>query len=193
MAPKFKHTKEEIVETGFKIVRASGWSAFTARSIADELGSSSRPIYSFFSSLEQLEEEIVKRAVALLHDYMTRRRTGEPWIDHGIGYVIFAHEEKKLFQGINDEKHIRHFKKYGDLVWQTLTSALADYAPFRGLSPEQIKQIQVTRWLYAHGLAFQVSNPMLEVWDETQIVEMMMIGSKAIYDGLMKKFGVTTS
>ena len=191
MPPKFKYTKDEIIATGFRIVRRNGWSAFTARSIADELGSSPRPIYSFFSSMEQLEKEIVKKAVSLLYDYMTRRRTGEPWIDHGIGYVMFAHEEKNLFKGMNDEKHIQYFKKYGDLIWNTLTSALADYAPFQGLSPQQIKQIQVTRWLFAHGLAFQVSNPTLEVWNDAEVVEMMITGSNAIYDGLMKRFGST--
>ena len=192
MAPKFKHTKAKIIWTGFGIVRRSGWQGFTARSIADELGSSPRPIYSFFSSIEQLEEEIVKKAVRLLYEYMTRERTGDPWIDHGIGYVAFASQEKNLFKGINDEKHVRYFKRYGDIIWDTLTSTLADYAPFRGLPPELIKKIQVTRWLYAHGLAFQVSNPMVEVWDDAKIVEMMIDGSKAIFDGLTKKSGSAT-
>lgn len=188
MAPKFKHTKDEIIDTGFRIVRQNGWSAFTARAIADELGSSSRPIYSFFYSIEQLEEEIVKKAVILLHDFMTRQRTGEPWMDHGIGYVIFAHEEKNLFKGINDDKHIQYFRKYGDIIWETITDSLADYTPFRGLSAEQVKDIQVTRWLFAHGLAFQVSNPTLEIWDEARIIDTMLKGSKAIYDGFMRRF-----
>ena len=191
MPPKFKFTKDEIIETGFRIVRQFGWDGFTARSIADELGSSSRPIYSFFSSLEQLEEEIIKKAVSLLHEYMIHQRTGDPWIDHGIGYVTFAHKEKKLFTGLNDEKHIQIFKKYGDLIWDTVTNSLSGYAPFQGLSSEQIKQVQVTRWLYAHGLAFQVSNPTLEIWDDDKIEEMLLIGSEAIYDGLMKRFSST--
>ena len=141
--------------------------------------------------MEQLEEEVVKRAVHLLHEYMTRQRTGDPWIDNGIGYVIFAHEEKNLFKGVNDDKHIQYFKKYGDLIWNAVTDSLGGYPPFDGLSAEQVKQIQVTRWLYAHGLAFQVSNSTLEIWDEAKIVEMMRTGSEAIYDGLMKKFGTT--
>lgn len=162
IAPKFKYTKNEIIEAGFKTVRKYGWSAFTTRSLADQPGSSSRPIFSFFSSMEQLEEEVVKRAVNMLHEYMTRQRTGDPWIDNGIGHVIFAYEEKNLFKGINDDKHIKHFKKYGDLIWDTINDSLADYPPFQGLSPEQIKKIQVARWLYAHGLSFQVS---IRLWE----------------------------
>lgn len=193
MPPKFKFTKDEIVATGFAIVREKGWGAFTARSIADALGSSSRPIYSFFNSLEQLEVKIVKRAVNLLYDYMTRQRTDDAWIDHGIGYVMFAHDEKNLFKGINDERHIPHFKRYGDIIWDTLSASLGTYPPFNGLSKEQVYQVQLTRWLYAHGMAFQVSNPTLGIWDEGKIVDMMETGSKAILVGLKQQFASTNA
>jgi hypothetical protein len=138
----------------------------------------------------RLEDEIVKNAVDLLYAHMTRVRTGEPWIDHGIGYVMFAHEEKHLFMSMNDQKHISLFKQHGDVIWNTLTAALADYPPFHGLTKEQIDLIQATRWLYAHGLAFQLCNPPPGIWDEEKIIQMMQMGSMAIYDGLMKKFGL---
>ena len=173
MPPKFKFTKEEIINSGFKIVRRSGWRGLSTRSLAEELGSSARPIYSFFKSMQELEEEIVKRAVDLLHRYMTRKRTGDPWQDHGIGYVMFAQEEKHLFRGCNDEAHIEYYKKYGDVIWATLTASLSDYPLFEGLSQELIYRLQVTRWLFAHGLAFQVSYPPPGIWDDEKIVLMM--------------------
>jgi AcrR family transcriptional regulator len=191
MPPKFKFTRNEIIDAAFSIVRQKGWGGFSARALADDLGSSSRPIYSFFNAMDQLEQEIVKKGVDLLYDYMTRVRTGEPWQDHGIGYVMFAQNEKCLFRGMNDDKHIAYFKKYGDVIWQTLTASLTDYAPFQGLSKDQIYQIQVARWLFAHGLAFQVSNPPPDTWDDDKIVEMMLTGSTAIYDGMMKKFNLS--
>ena len=188
MPPKFKFTKEEIIESAFKIVRRKGWGALTTRSLADKLGSSPRPIYSFFSSMAELEEEIVKMAVDLLYKYMIRKRTGEPWYDHGIGYVMFALKEKYLFRAVNDENHIAYFKKYGDLIWNTLTGSLTGYPPFQGLSEEQIYKIQVTRWLFAHGLAFQANNPPPGTWDNKTIITLMQEGSLAILDGLKKQF-----
>jgi AcrR family transcriptional regulator len=184
MPPKFKFTKEEILDAAFKIVRRKGWGALTTRSLGVELGSSSRPIYSFFSSITELEEEIVKNAVNLLYKYMIRKRTGDPWIDHGIGYVMFALKEKHLFRAVNDENHIFYFKKYGDLIWATLTDSLSNYPAFQGLSEEQIYKIQVTRWLFAHGLAFQASNPPPGTWDVNTIKTVMQEGSVAILDGL---------
>ncbi|MGB5745548.1 MAG: TetR family transcriptional regulator [Desulfobacterales bacterium] len=187
LPPKFKFTKEEIVDSAFKIVRHKGWSALSTRSLAAELGSSARPIYSFFSSMAELEEQIVKQAVDLLYKYMIRKRTGDPWLDHGIGYVMFALKEKHLFRAVNDEAHIVHFKNYGDVIWATLTGSLSEYSPFQGLSEEQIYKIQVTRWLFAHGLAFQASNPPPGTWDTKTIINVIQEGSLAILDGLKNK------
>ncbi len=191
MPPRFKFTKEEIIESAFKIVRGKGWGALSTRSLADKLGSSARPIYSFFGSITELEEEIVKKAVDLLYKYMTRKRTGDPWLDHGIGYVMFALKEKHLFRAVNDENHIVFQKKYGDLIWNTLTSSLSDYPGFQGLSEEHIYKIQVTRWLFAHGLAFQVSNPPPGTWDIKTINTVMKEGSFAILEGLKNQIDLS--
>ncbi len=188
MAPKFKFTRDQIIDAGFKIVREKGFGAFSTRSLASELGSSSRPIYSFFKSIAELEDVIVEKGVALLYDTMIRVRTGDPWLDHGIGYVMFAAAEKPLFRSLNDENHIDRFKKSGDRIWMTLTLSLSDYPRFKGLNEEQIGKIQVTRWLFAHGMAFSANNPPSGTWSEEEIVACMTEGSIAIFDGLKKQF-----
>jgi AcrR family transcriptional regulator len=189
MPPKF--TKDQIVEAAFTIVRREGWRALTTRSIAEALGSSARPIYSFFNAMAEIEEQIVKLAVDLMHDYMTCKRTDDPWHDHGIGYVLFSMKEKPLFRSINDESHISCFKKYGDLIWTSLTAALSAYPPFQGLSKELIHQIQLHRWLFAHGLAFSASNPPPDTWTEQNIIAMIQQGSDAIYKGLVHQYAST--
>ena len=191
MPPKFKFTKEQIIESAFNIVRRKGWEGLTTRSLAGELGASARPIYSFFKSIGELEEDTVKMAVDLLQEYMTRKSTGDPWHDHGIGYVMFAMEEKYLFKSINDDKHIMYFKKYGDFIWDTLTGTLSEYPPFQGLTDEQIFQIQLNRWLFAHGLAFSASNPPPDTWTRDNIISMMTKGSAAICHGLRHQFKST--
>jgi AcrR family transcriptional regulator len=187
MPPKFKFTQTEIVDAAFKLVREKGWPAFSTRTLADELGTSARPIYSHFKSMDELEEAIAKKGVDLLYQYMIQERTCDPWHDHGIGYVLFAQEEGCLFRGLNDERHIKYYKKYGEIIWNTLTGSLADYPPFQGLSEEQVYQVQLTRWLLAHGLAFQVANHPPEVWAE-HLVETVQQGSVAILEGLKLQF-----
>lgn len=188
MPPKFKFTPDEIIAAAFELVRTGGWPALTTRTLADKLGSSARPIYSFFKSMEALNREVVRLAVDLLYEYMTKERTGDPWQDHGIGYVLFAYRENHLFMCVNDEKHIRYFKQYGDVIWNTLTESLSDYPPFRDLSPEQVYHLQAMRWLLAHGLAFQASTPPPGVWDENKLSRTIQTGSIAVYEGMMKQF-----
>jgi AcrR family transcriptional regulator len=188
MPPKFKFTKEKIVETAFNLVRNNGWNRLTTRTLGEALGSSAKPIYSFFKSMDDLEEELVKISVDLLYENMSQKRTGDLWIDHGIGYVLFAQEESDLFRGCNNEKNIKHFKFYGELMWDKCSKALKDYKPFQGMTEEQIYRLQVTRWLMTHGLAFQVSNPPPDVWNYERIFWVVQNGSLALLDGLRKRF-----
>ncbi len=188
MPPKFKFTKEEIINTAFDLARTKGWHNLTTRTLGQALNSSAKPIYSFFKSMDTLEEEVVKKSVHLLYEHMSRKRTGDPWIDHGIGYVLFAREESNLFRGCNNEKNIKHFKTHGEQMWDKCSQSLLDYEPFQGLTEDQIYKIQLTRWLMAHGLAFQVSNPPPDVWDRDRIAWVIENGSLALLDGLKKRF-----
>lgn len=188
MPPKFKFTRDQIVDAAFAIVRRDGWAALTTRALAASLGASARPIYSFFTSIAELEEAVVRKAVDLLYGHMTRPHTGDPWHDHGIGYVLFAMKEKALFRAVNDEGHIALFKRYGDVVWETLTASLEDYPPFQGLDADQIFRIQLHRWLFAHGLAFAASNPPPDTWTQAKIVAAVQQGSQAIYSGMRQQF-----
>lgn len=155
MPPKFKFTKQEITDTAFALVRENGWERLSTRAVASRLGTSARPIYSFFASMAELDRELVRKGVDLLHGYMTRKFTDDPWHDHGIGYIRFAMMEKYLFSGMTNGRRMDWFKKYGDVIWESLTQSLKEYPPFQGLSQEEIYQVQLTRWLFAHGLAFQ--------------------------------------
>ncbi len=189
MPPKFKFKKIEIILTAFDIVRTDGWKGLSARSIAKNLGSSTKPIYGYFQSMAQLEEAVVKKAVDLLYDYMIQERTGDPWHDHGIGYALFGLEEKDLFLAVNDKMHIQYYREYGQKIWDTLTSSLSDYPPFQGLTEEQIFKVQFLRWLLAHGLAIQAASQPPGLFDENNITQTMQEGSDAVITGLKIQIG----
>ena len=188
MPPKFKFTRSEIIETAFTLVRENGWEALSTRAVASRLGASARPIYSFFASMAELDRELVKKGVDLLYDYMTREFTGDPWHDHGIGYVRFAMTESHLFYGMTGGRRVDWFKKYGDSIWERLTESLKEYPPFQGFSRDEIYQVQLTRWLFAHGLAFQACNPPEGVWNKALFDSMMQQGSEAILAGWKVRF-----
>lgn len=188
MPPKTKFTRENIIEKGYQIIREKGWGSLSTRSLAAELGSSPMPIYSSFSSMQELETEIIKKINNRLQEYMTRDITGDPWHDHGIGYVLFAAEERLLFLGINDEHHFAEGRKYGQQIWDHCMQSLADYLPFKGLTEEQIYDVQLKRWMLAHGFAFHACFAPQDSIGLQQIIPHICEGSNAILNGLKLGF-----
>jgi AcrR family transcriptional regulator len=155
--PKSKFNREDIVQIAFDAVRKHGWAGLSARYIANELNSSTMPIYSYFESMRDLEEEVVRKAYELILGYAKKRYTGDLWLDGGIGYVLFARKEKQLFRALMDEKYVALRGKYSAKAFEMAGHMLADYPAFQGLSKEQILDIRRKRMIFAYGLASYVN------------------------------------
>ena len=117
MAPKRQFSRQDIIEASFNVVRKHGWQGLSARAIASELKSSTRPIYDHHESMKNIEAQVVKKALAYFVDFISQERTGDKWLDQALGYVLFASQEKHLFRCINDEKHIHLQKQYAKEHW----------------------------------------------------------------------------
>ena len=96
MPPKPKLIKADIIDFAFNGVRAHGWEGLTARYLAENLQTSTKPIYFHFKSMFDLEDAVVERAMERILAYATEPRTGDPWIDSAVGVVMFAIEEKHV-------------------------------------------------------------------------------------------------
>ena len=81
MPPKNKFKRENIESIAFNHVRKHGWEALSTRYIAQKLGSSTRPIYTHFSSMDELKSAVMKRVLDLYHDYQTTTRSDDMFLD----------------------------------------------------------------------------------------------------------------
>ena len=93
MAPKIKISKEDIVNASIELVRTGGDDALNTRAIASYLGCSTQPIFSNFSSMEELKLEVVKKADELCAAYTQREiESGEFPIykARGMAYIRFV-------------------------------------------------------------------------------------------------------
>jgi AcrR family transcriptional regulator len=171
MPPKVRFNPEIIIDLAFDYVRKNGgWEGLSARYIANEIGSSVGPIYTHFNSMKGLENKVVKKAITLFYDYLTAERTGDKWIDHGIGYVMFAKEESHLFQALFDRNYADLRKQYDQNVWDSLEDDLTDYEPFKALSKGQIGIIRRGFWVFVHGLASLITSASLPLEDDEAII-----------------------
>ena len=62
MPPKFKFSREEILQAALELTRESGISAVTARALGARLGSSAKPIFGLFENMQEVQQEVLKAA-----------------------------------------------------------------------------------------------------------------------------------
>ena len=101
MPPKCKFSKEKIVKAALDMTREKGIDSVTARALGARLGSSSRPIFSLFQSMQEVQEEVMKSADTMYQDYLKHGMSSGEYPVYkasGMAYIRFAKEEKELFK-----------------------------------------------------------------------------------------------
>lgn len=99
MPPKVKFTSNEIIEAAVKITRTKGIDAVTAREVGRALGVSSRPLFTYFDTVEELKREVYLYAKNLYKEYVENGLKAEiPFLGVGQQYLRFAKEEPNLYK-----------------------------------------------------------------------------------------------
>ena len=99
MPPRVKFTKEEIVEAALRVTRESGIDSLTARSLAAELGASTRPMFTYFETVDELKHEVHEAAKGIYKTYIERGLAEPvPFLGVGQNTIRFAREEPELFR-----------------------------------------------------------------------------------------------
>ena len=130
MAPKNKFSKEEMVEAAMRVVRAKGIAGLTAKTMADELGTSTQPVFTAFGSMDTVRQEVYAAAVRVYDGYADAGlKENIPFFGVGMQYIRFAREEPELYrflfltqtqdQEYSAMKSMRHLQ---ELVRPTLVS-----------------------------------------------------------------------
>ncbi len=120
MPPKAKFSKEEIVEAAFEIVRKSGEEALTAREVAAYLGVSTRPIFTYFKTMDELKNEVRKTAAERYRAYTEEGLSEEvPLYGFFKRYQSFAGENPNLYKLLFMSRN-----KNGEGTWQSFYEPL---------------------------------------------------------------------
>ena len=99
MAPKFKFTRAEITDAALQVVRRNGIGALTARAIADELGVSTQPVFTCFSTMAEARGAVRSAAESIYDGYVEEGLRAEiPFHGFGMQYIRFAREEPELYR-----------------------------------------------------------------------------------------------
>lgn len=177
MPPKAKFEKEEIIEAALALVRGEGFDALTARALAKRLGSSPRPIFTVFQSMEEVQEEVYRAARECYNRYVREglARTDVPRFK-GVGeqYICFAMEEPKLFAMLFMKEQVRRTDIEGVLpvIDENYEDILLSIVDGYGFSDADAQKLYQHLWIYTHGIATLLATRMCRFTPE-QISGMM--------------------
>ena len=175
MPPKPKFTKEEIVAAALALVSEKGIGALTARELAARLGSSARPIFTVFHSMEEVQEEVRTAALKRFESYAEKAAGYTPVFKQvGMQMILFAMEEPKLYQlvymsenaGATDFEGIT--QRLGDVAQLCVDVIQRDY----GLSAEDAKTLFEHVWIYTFGIGALCATGMCR-FSQDEIIQML--------------------
>ena len=175
MPPKPKFTKEEIVTAALELVSDKGIEALTARELGVRLGSSARPIFTVFNSMDEVQEEVRAAALKRFESYAEKAMHYTPVFKQvGMQMILFAIEEPKLYQlvymsenaGATDFEGIT--QQLGDVAQLCVDVIQRDY----GLSAEDAKTLFEHVWIYTFGIGALCATGMCR-FSQDEIIQML--------------------
>ena len=175
MPPKPKFTKEEIVAAALDLVSENGIEALTARELGVRLGSSARPIFTVFNSMEEVQEEVRAAALKRFESYAEKAMHYTPVFKQvGMQMILFAMEEPKLYQlvymsenaGATDFEGI--VERLGAVARLCVDVIQQDY----GLTEKDAKTLFEHVWIYTFGIGALCATGMCR-FSQDEIIQML--------------------
>lgn len=97
--PKQKITKDMVVDAAFELARAGGLEQVMVKNIAEKLGCSVQPIYSYCNNMDGLRQDVSNRARQFVQNYVADRLDKHDLFrSTGRAYIQLAKEEPHILK-----------------------------------------------------------------------------------------------
>ena len=181
MAPKFKITKQDIIDKALELVRKSGNGSLNARSIAAALGCSTQPIFSNFDSMEELEESVLHAAYDRYLSFISNEvKSGRypKYKAFGMAYIRFSKEEKELFKLL-----FMCDRQVADILpTSDFDASVEIIVEANGISYERARLMHLEMWACVHGIATMLVTSFFT--PEWELISVMLTD---VYQGIRER------
>lgn len=185
MPPKAKFTREYIVSVALEFVRANGFDQLTARVLGNALGSSPRPIFTIFDSMDEVQGEVIAAARALYAEYVDRGLACEiAFKGAGEQYIKFAIDEPRLFMLLfmREQPGIPDIDSVLGVIDESAEKILMSVVNGYGVDMDTAKRLYSHLWIYTHGIATAIATKVCR-FSGDEISEMM----SEVFAGVFKE------
>jgi AcrR family transcriptional regulator len=154
MPPSTTFSKKAIIQAALHVIRRDGLGGLSARKIADELGSSTAPVYHVFRSMDALVEATLREIKKMALQYMHVERTDRHFLNIGMGFAIFAREEPGLFRAFHLED--RAHRQFVDELFVDVRDSMREDSRFANMPDESRAALLGKMWTFTLGLSMQI-------------------------------------
>lgn len=160
--PKQRITKEMVVNAAFEIARNSGMEQVMVKNIAEKIGCSVQPIYSYCKNMDGLRQDVVEQVNCFIQKYVTSHISkNDIFRSTGKTYIQLAQEEPHLFKIFILHKR-EGISSLNDLYQSEANPHIAEIiASELNISVTQAKQLHLNMLIYTIGIGtiFSVTTP----------------------------------
>ncbi len=160
--PKQKITKEMVVDAAFQIARSQGMECVLVKNIADRIGCSVQPIYSYCHNMEGLKEEVIDQVNHFVRKFLAARLNPDDLFrSTGQAYIKLTEEEPHIFKIfiLHERKGI---SSLAELYQSEANPEMAGFiAEQLDISPAQAATLHLHMLVYTIGIGtiFSVTTP----------------------------------
>ena len=169
MPPKCKFTREEIIQAALYMARTVGIGFITARSLGAQLGASSKPIFSVFKNMEEVQQEVIKAARNEYNQYVKTGLLQTPAFKGvGMQYISFAKKEPKLFQLLfmTEQPEKKDSLSILPVLDDNYSKIVASIQAGYNLAETSAKKLYQHLWIYTHGIASLLATNVCDFTDK---------------------------
>lgn len=155
MPPKPKFTKEEIVAAALELVSKNGIESLTARELSLYLGSSARPIFTVFKSMEEVAQAVREAAMDKYEEFVSRALDYFPeFKKYGMQMVAFSKQEPKLFQLLfmTENNSAKSFEDVFPILGKTARACIEIIERDYKLEPDMAMLLFEHAWIHSFGI-----------------------------------------
>lgn len=154
--PKQKITKEMVVDAAFELAKEGGAENVLVKNIAESLGCSVQPIYSYCSNMEKLKKDVIERISDYFHEYIAERVDKDDlFASTGRLYLRLSKEEPGLFRmyftGVRSDLNVHSLEElYNTECNPKVTGYISQKY---NITEEAARRVQLNMAIYNQGIA----------------------------------------
>jgi len=156
--PKQRITKQMILDVAFNLAREKGYEQVVVKNIADEIGCSVQPIYSYFENMESLKEAVIGVAMQFYNNFIYIRVQKDSILESmAKANVAFAKYETNLFKLLFLQK-LNGLNSFNDIYeWMGDKQATVQLSKKLELPEDKVKEIYIMLIIFTNGVATMIA------------------------------------